>query len=119
MGLHHSRLTAHHALAMDSIPPLLPLLGLLVGYGLLLCFNPIRLALRDGFRCITRFKRVWLTFTLLSLAYGFFQLTTFVVGREANLDPAQIITIGTWAWPRLADVWRDTPLPVLEGVAGI
>jgi len=27
--------------------------------------NPVRRALRDGFRCIARYERVWVTFALL------------------------------------------------------
>ncbi|MGI8821526.1 MAG: hypothetical protein ACR2ID_11770 [Chthoniobacterales bacterium] len=107
-------------LLQSSIPPsLLPLLGLLVGYGLLLLCNPIRLALRDGFRCITRFKRIWLTFALLGFAYSIFQFAAFSVQRITDFDPAQVTSIASWSWPRLAEVWGETPLPVLEGVAGI
>ncbi len=99
---------------------LAPLLGLVVGYGLLLFFNPIRLALRDGFRCILRFKRIWLTFALLSFAYSTFRFATFTpVQQVSDLDPSQLATIASWNWPRLSEVWRDTPLPALEGVAGI
>ncbi len=104
----------------DALPRFLPLLGLGLGYGLVLFFNPIRLALRDGFRCILRFKRVWLTFALLSFAYSVFRFATFTpVQQLSDLDPTQLVTIGDWNWPRLSDVWRETPLPALEGVAGI
>ena len=51
--------------------------GLCGGYLLVLFFNPIRLALRDGFRCLMRFKRIWLTFVLLGFAYSIFQFATF------------------------------------------
>jgi hypothetical protein len=30
-----------------------------------------------------------------------------------------IISVSNWNWPPLSDVWRDVPLPTLEGVAGI
>ncbi|MFN2509321.1 MAG: hypothetical protein ABR589_11180 [Chthoniobacterales bacterium] len=100
--------------------PLIPLLGLCAGYVLVLLFNPIHLALRDGFRCITRFKRIWLTFVLLSFAYSVFQFATFTPLQHASeLDFGQMATMPDWNWPRLLDVWRDTPLPALEGVAGI
>ena len=52
----------------ETVPRWVPLLGLLAGYALVMLFNPIRLALRDGFRCIMRFKRIWLTFALLGFA---------------------------------------------------
>lgn len=104
-----------------STPPfLLPLLGLCGGYLLLLWFNPIRLALRDGFRCITRFKRVWVIFVLLGFAYWVFQFTTFTpLQQAADLDLRQMVNVGEWNWPRFVDVWRETPLPALEGVAGL
>ncbi|MBA2431604.1 MAG: hypothetical protein H0V56_05750, partial [Chthoniobacterales bacterium] len=105
---------------MDAITPFLPLLGLVVGYVLVMLFNPVRLALRDGFRCITRFKRIWLTFVLLGFAYSIFQFATFTPFTDpAPLDLREITEVSTWGWPRLAEVWRETPLPTLEGVAGI
>jgi hypothetical protein len=39
-----------------SIPPwLLPILGLVVGYGLVMLANPVRVALRDAFGWSSRF----------------------------------------------------------------
>nr|MDQ6940259.1 hypothetical protein [Verrucomicrobiota bacterium] len=103
----------------QNVPRIYPLLGFGVGYLLLLFFNPIRLALRDGLRCILRFKRIWLTFVLLGLTYSIFQFATFTFERSADFDPAQVGSIGSWAWPGLRDVWQQTLLPALEGVAGI
>lgn len=104
----------------DTVQRLLPLLGLCAGYGLVLFFNPIRLALRDGFRCIMRFKRVWLTFALLGFAYSVFRFSTFTpLQQMSDLDPRQLAAIAHWNWPRLVEVWRGTPLPALESVAGI
>ncbi|MEP6936925.1 MAG: hypothetical protein ABI871_02540 [Chthoniobacterales bacterium] len=97
-----------------------PLLGLCGGYAIVMLSNPIRLALRDGLRCILRFKRIWLTFALLGFAYTVFQVATFTpVQRLADLDFSQFGTLSTWQWPHLADVWRETPLPVLEAIAGL
>ena len=105
---------------LSSVPRLYPLLGFFSGYALLLFFNPIRLALRDGFRCIARFKRIWLTFALLSFAYSIFQFVTFTpLSRTSDIDFSQVAAPATWNWPRFADIWRETPLPALEGVAGI
>ncbi len=97
-----------------------PLLGLCTGYALMMLFNPIRLALRDGLRCVTRFSRVWLTFVLLGFAYLVFQFATFTpLQHISDLDLAGAANINAWTWPRLADVWSGIPLPALEGVAGI
>lgn len=98
----------------------LPLLGLIAGYTLVLWFNPIRVSLRDGLRCISRFKRIWLAFVVLGFSYFVFRFSTFTpLQQVSDLDPRQIATIAQWNWPRLLDVWRETPLPTLEGVAGI
>ena len=97
-----------------------PLLGLLCGYIIVLLFNPVRLALRDGFRCLLRYKRVWLTFVLLGFAYFVFQFSTFTpIQSTADVDLTQITSIATWQWPTFVEIWSDAPLPALEGVAGI
>lgn len=96
------------------------LLGLCGGYLLVLFFNPVRLALRDGFRCIVRFKRIWLTFALLGGAYFVFQFATFTPLRDPSaLELNEIAEIRNWNWPQFSDVGREMPLPALEGVAGI
>ncbi|MEN3369070.1 MAG: hypothetical protein V7609_1213 [Verrucomicrobiota bacterium] len=103
-----------------DVPRVYPLLGLGSGYLIVLFFNPIRLALRDGLRCILRFKRIWLTFTLLGFAYWIFQFVTFTpIHAAAELDFSQVTSPGSWEWPRFLEVWPDVPLPTLEGVAGI
>lgn len=105
---------------LPSVPRIFPLLGLCSGYLIVLFFNPIRLALRDGLRCILRFKRIWLTFTLLGFAYSVFQFVTFTPLRGmTELDFSQVQSPGSWDWPVFVEIWRDVPLPTLEGVAGI
>ena len=105
---------------LESVPRIVPLLGLCGGYLLVMFFNPIRLSLRDGLRCIMRFKRVWLTFALLGAAYSVFQFVTFTpLQAVTDLDVNQVASISSWDWPRFAEVWTETPLRTLEGVAGI
>ena len=105
---------------LNSIPRIYPWLGMLAGYGIVLFFNPIRLALRDGLRCLLRFKRIWVTFVLLGFAYSVFQFATFTpLHAAAELDFSQVTAPGTWEWPSFREVWREVPLPALEGVAGI
>jgi len=102
------------------MPRVYPLLGLCSGYLIVMLFNPVRLALRDGFRCITRFKRIWLTFTLLGCAYAIFQFATFTpLQQPSDLDFSQALALGDWAWPSFVEIWREVPLPALEGVAGL
>lgn len=105
---------------LSSIPRIYPMLGLCIGYLIVLFFNPIRLSLRDGLRCILRFKRVWLTFVLLGFSYSVFQFVTFTPLRGmAELDFNQVKAPGSWDWPVFVEIWRDVPLPTLEGIAGI
>jgi hypothetical protein len=103
-----------------SLSRVYALVGFCGGYIIVMLFNPVRLALRDGFRCIARFNRVWLTFVVLGFAYAVFQFATFTPFQtSADLDLNQIVSLPNWYWPRLLDVWRETPLPALEAVAGI
>jgi len=105
---------------LSSVPRIYPLLGLCGGYAVVMLFNPIRMALRDGFRCIMRFKRIWLTFTLLGFAYSVFQFATFTpLQRTSDIDLSQVLAPASWAWPTFVEVWREVPLPALEGVVGI
>src|SRR5438094_6460887 len=97
-----------------------PLIGLLSGYVIVLLFNPVRLALRDGFRCLFRYKRVWLTFVLLGCAYFVFQFSTFTpIQTTADVDLTQVTSVASWRWPTFLEIWTEAPLPALEGVAGI
>jgi hypothetical protein len=83
-------------------------------------FNPVRQALMDGFRCISRYKRIWLTFAILGFAYSVFQFVTFTPVRNwADLDPSQVTSLPSWYWPGFMEIWKETPLPALEGIAGI
>lgn len=105
---------------LSSLPRVYPLLGFCGGYVLVMLFNPVRLALRDGLRCIVRYKRIWGTFVLLGFAYFVFQFSIFTPIRSASdLDLTQVTSLPNWHWPRFAEVWRDAPLPALEGIAGI
>lgn len=97
-----------------------PIIGFLAGYVIVLLFNPVRLALRDGFRCLLRYKRVWLTFVLLGFAYFVFQFWTFTpIENLADVDLTQITSLANWHWPTFMEVWQEAPLPAFEGVAGI
>jgi hypothetical protein len=95
-------------------------LGLCGGYALLMVFTPVRQALSDGLLCIQRYQRIWITFAMLGFGYFVFQFVTFTPIRNlADLEPSQIASLPQWVWPHLSDVWRETLLPGLEGVAGI
>jgi len=89
-----------------------PLIGLFSGYVIVLLFNPVRVPLRDGFRCVLRYKRVWLAFVLLGSAYFVFQFSTFTpIQSTADVDLTQIISMANWHWPTFMEIWREAPLP--------
>lgn len=105
---------------LSSLPRVYPLVGFCSGYLIVMLFNPVRLALRDGFRCIMRFKRIWVTFVLFGFAYSVFQFGTFApIQGSIDFDLNQITSFPNWNWPRLAEVWTEVPLPAFENVAGI
>ena len=106
--------------ALPIVPRVYLLAGLCGGYALLILFNPVRTALRDGLRCAVRYKRVWLPFVVLGLSYSVFQFSTFTPIESANdFDLSQVVSLPNWHWPRLRQVWTEVPLPAIEGVAGI
>src|SRR6476660_1086305 len=100
-------------------PTVYPALGILAGYFLILFTNPVRIALRDGIRCVFRFKRLWLILALLALAYAAFQFAIFTpINSIADLRLEQF-DLQLWHWPRFSEVWRESLLHTIESVAGI
>ncbi len=105
---------------LSEVPRVYPLLGMLLGYGLIMLTNPVRVALRDGFRCNLRFKRLWLVFALLSLAYSTFQFAVFTPFQSAaDLRAEQFAFWESWHWPLFSQVWRESLLHTAESVAGL
>ena len=103
-----------------NVPRIYLLLAFCGGYLLLMFFNPVRQALAAGFRCVGRFPRIWLTFALLGFGYFIFQFATFTpIRNSADLDLNQVASFASWRWPQFSDIWQETPLPALEGVAGL
>src|SRR5690349_16935405 len=100
-------------------PTVYPALGILAGYFVILFTNPVRVALRDGLRCVFRFKRLWLILALLAFAYAAFQFAVFTpINSMADLRLEQF-ELQLWHWPRFSEVWRESVLHTLESVAGI
>src|SRR6266571_5254382 len=105
---------------LSSLARAYPVLGLCGSYALVMFFNPVRRALADGFRCVGRYKRIWITFALLGFGYFVFQFVTFTPIRDwSDLDVGQIALLPSWYWPQFTEICKETPLPALEGVAGI
>lgn len=107
-------------LLQNSTAPVLPLLGMLGGYLLVMLTNPVRIALRDGLRCVLRFRRLWLIFALLALAYSAFQFAVFTpLQPSADLQFEQFAFWESWHWPAFDQIWRESLLHAIESVAGI
>ena len=100
-------------------PALYPLLGMLGGYFVVMLANPVRVALRDGLRCVLRFKRLWLLFALLALAYSAFQFVVFTPLQSADLRLEQFAFWESWHWPLFSQVWSESLLHTAESVAGL
>jgi hypothetical protein len=95
-------------------------LGVFAGYALVMLFAPVRRVLGDGLHCLGRYQRIWITFAVLGFGYFVFQFVTFTPIRSwADLELSQMSSFLQWSWPRLSEIWKETLLPALEGVAGI
>jgi hypothetical protein len=106
--------------AWQAAPGVYGWLGLCGGYALVMLFAPVRRALGDGLHCLRRYQRIWITFAVLGFGYFVFQFVTFTPIRNwADLELSQITSLPQWAWPQLSEIWRETLLPAVEGVAGI
>src|SRR5438552_2288366 len=104
----------------QAVPGVYGWLGLCCGYALMMLFAPVRRALVDGLHCLRRYQRIWIAFAVLGFGYFVFQFVTFTPIRNwADLELSQITSLPQWAWPTLSEIWRETLLPALEGVAGI
>src|SRR5215216_2338847 len=104
----------------QAVPGVYAWLGFCGGYALVMLFAPGRRALVDGLHCLGRYQRIWITFTVLGFGYFVFPFVTFTPIRKwADLELSQITSLPQWVWPTLSEIWRETLLPALEGVAGI
>ena len=101
---------------MSRVYPLLAIFG---SYLLVILTNPVRIALRDGLRCVFRFRRLWLLFALFGLAYALFQF--FVLMPLASTPDLRLEQFAwrSWHWPSFSEVWTESALHTLESVAGI
>ncbi len=117
--------------------------GAIGGYFLLMFTNPVHTSLRDGFRCIRRYKKIWTILALFGFCYAFFQVAlrffyyfvlpeserpsfdwTFVwsfPGSPARIG--EVHTLNDW-WlaihndPRILLV-KESALAAIEAVAGV
>jgi hypothetical protein len=103
-----------------TAPTSLLLLGVAVGYALLMGANPVRGSLRDGLRCIRRYKQVWGILAFCGIAAAAFLLAVrcYEWRTVAGASPAVTPWIG-WRPVRMDEVIKHTWVPTLLSVAAI
>lgn len=107
------------SLPYSITPTSYAILGLVAGYLVVLFTNPVRVALRDGLRCVFRFKRLWLILILFALAYAIFQFAVFTPLHSTDDLRLEQFHLQLWHWPRFSEVWSESLLHTVESVAGI
>lgn len=125
------------AFAKVQIPWVLA--GALIGYLMVMFTNPVRAALRDGWRAIRRYPVLWITFGAFGFANTIFQLIIRIYSHfvlPAGDRPAFMWLRAAWRDPQfwlrgspeslwwvppngLREAARDAVLPAVESVAGI
>ena len=94
------------------------LLGTVVGYGLLMRFNPVRPSLRDGWRCLRRYPQIWLLPTACNVAHALYGLgMRWLESRAVPGAPPLFRTPDAWQPPPWREVLTSSLLPAFEGAA--
>ena len=96
------------------------LVGVSAGYAALMSWNPARPSLRDGLRCVRRYKQIWVLPAVFSLCHSGFIL--WLRWYEARVIPASepiIVPWSGWQPPAWSVVVMQSRLPAVEGMAGI
>ncbi len=94
--------------------------GAAVGYAVVMAVNPARPSLRDGLRCLLRYKQIWVLPVMFSLCYSGFTVTMrWYEGTVLHDGRTVIVPWSGWQPPPWSDALAPGWLPALEGVAGI
>ena len=86
------------------------LAGAFLSYLVLMFTNPVRASLRDGFRCVRRYRKIWTILAGFAFCYAFFQLAVRVFYYFVLPESERPSFEWTFAWsfprasPRLAEV---------------
>ena len=124
---------------MNYAKQLWPYLGVLAGYLLVMCSNPVRASLRDGVRALRRYPSLWLTLGLFGFGYAVFELgvrfylsctlppadAPLFIWARTPFRPEWTWVVGLrdslWYLPALAprEIVHEAVLPMLDGTAGL
>ncbi len=96
------------------------LTGAATGYLVAMTFNPARPSLRDGLRCLLRYKQLWGLPVAFSLCYsGFTLLMRWYEGKTLRDSRAFLIPWEGWQPPGWDDVLTRSWLPAIEGLGAV
>lgn len=98
---------------------LFPVFGMATGYAVFMLANPVRSSLRDGARCLARYKQIWVLPASFAFAHALFRL--WVRWYEASLpgSPPFITPWAPWKAPEWPAAAADSWLPATENLAGL
>ena len=94
--------------------------GAAAGYAVVMFANPARPSLRDGARCLLRYKQIWALPVIFSLCHSGF--TVWMRWYEARVipdSPPLIVPWTGWQAPAWSEVFGSGWLPAAEGAAAI
>ena len=98
-------------------------LAVVVGYALLIRFNPVRSSLLNGSRALRRYPEIWLVLAGLGLAYSAWQIGLRVVFHAILPEGERPVFLWfrPWFLPKSEQlgILKDSLLPSAESVAGI
>ena len=94
------------------------LIGAAVGYGLLMACNPVQPSLRDGVRCLRRYRQIWLLPMLCNVAHTLYGLGVRWWESVSTPGSAPLFhPLDAWQPPPWREVLTSSLLPVFEGTA--
>lgn len=95
-------------------------LGAAAGYAIVVAANPARPSLRDGFRCLLRYKQIWALPVVFSLCYSAFTVAMrWYEGTIMKDGRTLIVPWSGWQPPGWNEILAFAWLPTMEGTAAI
>ena len=95
-------------------------IGALAGYAVLMAANPASASLRDGLRCLRRYKQIWGLPVAFSLCYsGFTVLMRWYEGTVLHDGRSLLVPWDGWQPFAWNDVVARSWLPSLQGAAAV
>ncbi len=94
--------------------------GAVAGYAVVMTVNPARPSLRDGLRCLLRYKQIWAVPVVFSLCYSAFTVwMRFYECRSLPDNPPMVAPWTGWQPTVWNHVFALCWLPSLEGTAAV